>query len=99
MFIGALFLALASTATAANRAFVSGNGVDTGTCLITAPCRSFAYAITQISSGGEIIAVDTAGYGAVNITQAATIIAAPGVTAFSTASSGFVINVAAGISD
>jgi hypothetical protein len=29
-----------------NRTFVSGQGTDTGGCALTAPCRSFAYAIT-----------------------------------------------------
>jgi hypothetical protein len=88
-----LSLAVASPILAANRAFVSGTGIDTGTCPITAPCRSFAYALTQVSTGGEIIALDTAGYGAVNIAQSVMIIAAPGVTAFSTATSGTVIQV------
>jgi len=92
-------LVVSAPLVAANRAFVSGNGMDTGTCLITAPCRSFAYALTQITSGGEIIAVDTAGYGAATISMGVSIIGAPGVTAFSTNSSGFVLVVAVGSTD
>lgn len=92
-------LALSAPLFAANRAFVSGSGVDTGTCLITAPCRSFAYGLTQITTGGEIIALDTAGYGSMTITFAASIIAAPGTTAFATAGSGNVITVAAASAD
>jgi parallel beta helix pectate lyase-like protein len=67
---------------AAVRVFVSGSGMDVGTCPITAPCRNFSYAITQVSPGGEIIALDTAGYGPVTITFSVSIIAAPGATAF-----------------
>jgi hypothetical protein len=64
------------------RVFVSSAGADAGACPITAPCRTFAYAITQVSDGGEIIALETAGYGQVVIDRSVSIVAAPGVTAF-----------------
>ena len=59
-----------SAVAASNRVFVSGSGLDIGTCPITAPCRSFSYAISQTAAGGEIIALDTAGYGVLTINQA-----------------------------
>jgi hypothetical protein len=58
------------------RTFVSGSppGSDTGTCPITAPCRTFAYALTQTAPSGEIIVLSSGGYGAVTIGQAVSII-------------------------
>jgi hypothetical protein len=50
-----------------NHTFVSGNGSDSNPCSIAAPCRSFAGALAQTSTGGEIAVLDTAGYGAVTI--------------------------------
>jgi hypothetical protein len=64
-----------------NRTFVSGNGSDNSPCSLTAPCRSVAGAIAQTSPGGEIAVLDTAGYGAVTITQAVSIINEEGVEA------------------
>ena len=88
-----------SAVAASNRIFVSGSGMDIGTCPITAPCRSFSYAISQVAPGGEIIALDTAGYGVVTINFAVTIVAAPGATAFIAASSGNAITVNGGAND
>src|ERR1700688_4590452 len=58
----------------ASRTFVSGVGADTGSCPLAAPCRTFAYALTQTAPSGEIIALSSAGYGAVTINQAVSII-------------------------
>jgi len=63
------------------RTFVSGQGSDVAACSITAPCRSFAAAIAQTIAGGEVIVLDSAGYGPVVITQSVTITAPPGVYA------------------
>jgi hypothetical protein len=73
---GLLALGFASSPAlaAANRTFVSGVGSDTGTCPITTPCRTFAYALTQTASAGEIIVLSSGGYGTVTITQAVSII-------------------------
>jgi hypothetical protein len=58
----------------ANRTFVSGHGADTGGCGLGAPCRSFAYAITQTNTGGEITILDPAGYGPVTISKSISIV-------------------------
>lgn len=74
IFATSLLLAAGSLpADAAVRTFVSGKGSDTGACTLAAPCRSFAYAVTQTSPSGELDVLDTAGYGEVTITQAITI--------------------------
>lgn len=65
----------------AQRTFVASNGSDANPCSITAPCRGFTAALVQTTSGGEIIVLDSAGYGPVTINQAVSIIAPPGVYA------------------
>ena len=77
------------------RSFVSGiSGVDVGTCTLTAPCRAFDYAITQTNVGGEVIVLDSAGYGPVAITQSVSIIAPAGVYAGISASTGSAVTIA-----
>jgi hypothetical protein len=85
---------------AAERSFVSGDGTDAGTCERQAPCRTFAFAITQAPAGGEIVAVDSAGYGPVTITKSISLIGARGIHAGITApNGGNAITVNAGTSD
>ena len=86
----ALFLTLlAPTAFALNnRSAVSVNGLDTNSCITTSPCRSFSYAMTQTNPAGEIIALDSAGYGPFTIGQSMTISGAPGIHAAITTTSG-----------
>jgi hypothetical protein len=64
-----------------NRTFVSGQGTDSGGCAITAPCRSFSYAITVTNAGGEIVVLSSAGYGSVTINKAIRITNEEGVEA------------------
>jgi hypothetical protein len=67
-------LAVPSAANAlATRTWVSGTGDDVNPCSRTAPCKTFAGAITKTAAGGEIDALDPGGYGAVTITKAITI--------------------------
>src|SRR5215468_56034 len=82
-----------------NRTFVSGNGSDSNPCSLAAPCRSFAGALAQTSPGGEIAVLDTAGYGAVTITKAISIVNEEGVEAGITVTSGDGITINAGASD
>jgi hypothetical protein len=57
----------------ATRTWVSGVGDDANPCSRTAPCKTFAGAISKTSAGGEIDALDPGGFGAVTITKAITI--------------------------
>ena len=57
----------------ATRTWVSGVGDDANPCSRTAPCKTFAGAISKTAAGGEINCLDPAGYGAVTITKAMTI--------------------------
>ncbi len=67
-------LAFTSLAQAqATRTWVSGVGDDANPCSRTAPCKTFAGAISKTAAGGEISVLDPGGYGAVTITKAITI--------------------------
>src|SRR5712691_528098 len=57
----------------ATRTWVSGVGDDANPCSRTAPCKTFAGAISKTAVGGEIDALDPGGFGAVTITKAITI--------------------------
>jgi hypothetical protein len=57
----------------ATRTWVSGVGDDANPCSRTAPCKTFAGAISKTAAGGEISALDPGGYGAVTITKSITI--------------------------
>jgi hypothetical protein len=57
----------------ATRTWVSGVGDDANPCSRTAPCKTFAGAISKTAVCGEIDALDPAGYGAVTITKSITI--------------------------
>jgi hypothetical protein len=70
-------IALAAPADAqATRTWVSGVGDDVNPCSRTAPCKTFAGAISKTAAGGEISVLDPAGYGAVTITKSISIVAA-----------------------
>lgn len=66
--------AFASLAQAqATRTWVSGVGDDVNPCSRTAPCKTFAGAISKTAVNGEINCLDPAGYGAVTVTKSITI--------------------------
>src|SRR3954463_13150348 len=70
----ALFiLALSAAAHAQTRTWVSGVGDDLNPCSRTAPCKTFAGAISKTSAGGEIDCLDPGGFGTVTITKSITI--------------------------
>lgn len=77
--LSSLFLALAMAAIAtpasaqATRTWVSGVGDDANPCSRTAPCKTFAGAISKTAAGGEINCIDPGGFGAVTITKSMTI--------------------------
>src|SRR5258708_15363459 len=57
----------------ASRTWVSGVGDDANSCSRTAPCKTWAGAISKTAPGGEIDALDPGGFGAVTITKAITL--------------------------
>src|SRR4029450_11623948 len=83
--LAATVLLVASGASfAAQRTFVHssplGNDANAGSnCSLTAPCRSFNTAIGVTDPGGEVVILDTAGYGSMTITKSITVIGPSGV--------------------
>jgi len=70
LFVVTFMLVLASAAQAqATRTWVSGVGDDVNPCSRTAPCKTFAGAISKTAKDGEISVLDPGGYGAVTITK------------------------------
>lgn len=70
----AVFTGFAGSASAqATRTWVSGVGDDANPCSRTAPCKTFAGAISKTATGGEINCLDPGGFGGVTITKAITI--------------------------
>src|SRR5687767_3199751 len=57
----------------ATRTWVSGVGDDVNPCSRTAPCKTFAGAISKTAAGGEINCLDPGGFGTVTITKSMTI--------------------------
>ena len=57
------------------RTWVSGVGDDANPCSLTAPCKTFAGAISKTSAGGEISVLTSGGFGSVTITKALSIVA------------------------
>lgn len=90
-------LAMAPAHAQATRTWVSGVGDDANPCSRTAPCKTFAGAISKTAAGGEISVLDPGGYGAVTVTKSISIVndysGEAGVLASGT--NGIVINAAA----
>src|SRR6202045_4738960 len=88
-------LASAPAHAQATRTWVSGVGDDANPCSRTAPCKTFAGAISKTAAAGEINVLDPGGYGAVTITKSIRIISdniEAGVLVSGT--NGIVVNVA-----
>lgn len=72
-YVALVLLLITNTAFAQTRTWVSGVGNDADACSRTAPCKTFAGALSKTAAGGEISVLDSAGYGAVTITKSITI--------------------------
>ena len=72
---GTFAIVLASPVYAqATRTWVSGVGDDVNPCSRTAPCKTFAGAISKTATNGEISCLDPGGFGAVTITKSISIV-------------------------
>lgn len=84
--------ALGTATQAQDRVFVSGLGSDVNPCTVKKPCRTFQRGYDVVNAGGEVVALDSAGYGAVSITKSVTL-TGEGVYAGITAISGNGIDI------
>lgn len=76
---------------APSRTFVASYGNDAAPCSLTQPCRGFQAAINAVASGGEVVALDSAGYGAMSIHKSVSVIVPPGIHAGLSPSTGIPI--------
>jgi hypothetical protein len=83
------------------RVFVASYGNDSNPCTFLSPCKTFQQAVNVVDPGGEVTAIDSAGFGPINITKAVTIASPAGVEAgiAAPASSSAAIGINAGTSD
>src|ERR1043165_4318800 len=68
-----LMVHVSSAQAQATRTWVSGVGDDANPCSRTAPCKTFAGAISKTAPSGEINCLDPGGFGGVTITKSITI--------------------------
>src|SRR5215203_36938 len=93
-----VLLTLSASAQAqATRTWVSGVGDDANPCSRTAPCKTFAGAISKTAASGEISVLDPGGFGAVTITKSISIVSRgfEGGVLATINTSGIIINAAA----
>jgi hypothetical protein len=100
--LGALFVLGVATAPAhaqATRTWISGVGDDANPCSRTAPCKTWAGAISKTATGGEIDALDPGGFGALTITKSITLDGGGGQVASTLVQGtpGMTINASSGI--
>jgi hypothetical protein len=86
----------------ATRTWVSGVGDDVNPCSRTAPCKTFAGAISKTAINGEIDVLDPGGFGAITITKSMTLDGTTGAgfgSILSSGTNGIVINIAPNAND
>lgn len=89
-----MLLLLSGTAMAQPvRTWVSVNGSDTNDCTRNAPCRNFEAAVAEVSEGGEVVVLDSGGFGSVLIDKGVTLLAPEGIHAAIAPTSGTAIGV------
>lgn len=95
-----LLLVLPAAASAqATRTWVSHNGDDVNPCSVSAPCKTWAGAISKTAAGGEMDALDPGGYGALTITKSITVNGNVGGSTLNSGVNGFVVNMSANPDD
>lgn len=76
-----LCVIVAGRAEAGQRAFVAPYGSDTNNCALATPCRGFQAAINAVDPNGEVVVLDSGGYGAVTVNKSVAITAPSGIYA------------------
>ncbi|MBC7899948.1 MAG: right-handed parallel beta-helix repeat-containing protein [Saprospiraceae bacterium] len=73
LFVSLIIVSSAAADAQATRTWVSGVGDDVNPCSRTAPCKTFAGAISKTAAGGEINCIDPGGFGTLTITKSITV--------------------------
>jgi hypothetical protein len=93
-----IFALAAATQAQATRTWVSGVGDDVNPCSRTAPCKTYAGAISKTAKDGEISTLDPGGFGTLTITKSITVNGGGGGQGYGSvlsalAPQGFLINI------
>jgi len=64
-----------------DRVFVASYGSDSNPCTFGSPCKTFQDAVNVVAAGGEVTAIDSAGFGSISISKSVTITSPNGVEA------------------
>ncbi|HZH30350.1 MAG TPA: right-handed parallel beta-helix repeat-containing protein [Pyrinomonadaceae bacterium] len=93
-----IFALAAMTHAQATRTWVSGVGDDVNPCSRTAPCKTFAGAISKTAKDGEISTLDPGGFGTLTITKSITVNGGGGGQGYGSvlsalAPQGFLVNI------
>jgi hypothetical protein len=80
--------AISAHAAARDRVFVASYGSDSNPCTFGSPCKTFQQAVNVVADSGEVTAIDSAGFGPINITRGVTITSPNGVEAGVVAAAG-----------
>jgi len=75
-------------ANARARVFVASYGNDANPCTFGSPCKTFQHAHDVVDAGGDVTAIDSAGFGPINITKSVSITSPAGVEAGIVSTSG-----------
>jgi hypothetical protein len=95
-----VLMAMSAIASAqATRTWVSGVGDDANPCSRTAPCKTFAGAISKTFIGGEIDALDPGGFGTVTVTKSITLDGCCITSILASGTTGVIINIPVGAND
>lgn len=97
-FAAVLFVLGGSVSFGQVRTWVSADGLDSNPCTREFPCRNFTRGIEMVAPGGEVVAMDSGGFGPAAVTKSATLLAPPGVHAAIAPTSGNAIGIHAGMS-
>ncbi len=84
--LASVLLPLSTACAQAPKIFVASFGNDANDGTRNAPKRNFQPAHDAVAAGGQIVVLDTAGYGTLNITKSLAVTVPPGVTGFITSS-------------
>src|SRR6516162_5746784 len=63
------------------RVFVASYGNDSNPCSFGSPCRTFQQAVGVVLTGGEVTAIDSAGFGPFTVAKSITVTSPPGIEA------------------
>jgi hypothetical protein len=80
--------AMSAHAAARDRVFVASYGNDVNPCTFGSPCKTFQHAHDVVADGGEVTAIDSAGFGPLTIDHSVTITSPEGVEAGIVATAG-----------